>query len=393
MILEDYLLYNSNSESPEDYHIWVFLSMVASVIGKKAWVKFQYFNVYPNMFVTLVSLPGMGKKSTAMRIGRSMVEEADVGVKFAYDSVTKQALIQDLEQSFEIMQTPNNKEYGSSALTAIASELVTLLADGTPMVDFLTDIYDSDKQWRYKTKNKGENVIVNPCFNLISGATTDRFCSDVIKDAVAGGFISRCVIVFSNQTRLEDMFAEESEEQLEARGRVIDQFREIAKLFGHVTFSKEAKELFNEWREENFKALQRQTATNAEFQSRKHIHIIKCAMLLAVSDLSLIIEEVHIKMAIELLRRVEHNMKFIYMSAGDNKNNGTQFRILNALNFVDSLEYGELLSYFIQDVDKEEFERILATLESSNLISIHQNKASVDIAITPQGKKIFEKYA
>jgi hypothetical protein len=189
------------------------------------------------------------------------------------------------------------------------------------------------------------------------------------------------------------MFAEESEEQLEARDRVIDQFREIAKLFGHVTFSKEAKELFNEWRAENFKALQRQTATNAEFQSRKHIHIIKCAMLLAISDLSLIIEEVHIKMAIELLRRVEHNMKFIYMSAGDNKNNGTQFRILNALNFVDSLEYGELLSYFIQDVDKEEFERILATLESSNLISIHQNKASVDIAITPQGKKIFEKYA
>ena len=62
MILKEYLNYTSQSESPESYHIWVFLSMVAAIIGKKTWIKFNYFNTYPNMYVILVSLPGVGKK-------------------------------------------------------------------------------------------------------------------------------------------------------------------------------------------------------------------------------------------------------------------------------------------------------------------------------------------
>ena len=145
MILQEYLNYTKNSESPESYHIWVFLSMVAAVVGKKTWLRCNYFTIYPNMYIILVSLPGVGKKSTAMRIGRQLVEESEAKVRLAYDAITREALIGEMEESLYVHEITETKKYMSSPLTAIASELVTLLSAGPTMVEFLTDIYDSDK--------------------------------------------------------------------------------------------------------------------------------------------------------------------------------------------------------------------------------------------------------
>jgi hypothetical protein len=396
MILEEYLNYTKDSESPESYHIWVFLSMVAAIIGKRAWIKFNYFNVFPNMYVILVSLPGVGKKSTAMRIGRQMVEEAETTARVTYDSITREALIGELENAFTVFETPQEKKYGSSPLTAIASELVILLSGGGPMVEFLTDVYDSDKQWRYKTKNMGENIIQNPCLNIISGVTTDNFCSRIIKDAVASGFISRSVIIYDNEVKIESPFQMPTQAQLDSRQKVVERFAEIGNLYGEVTFTPAAKNLFETWYKTEFSEIHRR-ATNMEFQSRKHIHVVKCAMLLAVSDLRLVIEESDLLAAIELLKRVEANMKFVYMSAGANQHAELYLRILAAIKSVEFIEYHELLQFFMKDVDEEDFMKIITTMESAKYIqqisSINdKGKPIRKIQITQVGRKLFDRY-
>jgi len=396
MILNEYLNYTKESESPESYHIWVFLSMVAAIIGKRAWIKFNYFNVFPNMYVILVSLPGVGKKSTAMRIGRQMVEEAETTAKITFDSITREALIGELENSFSIFETPEEKKYGSSPLTAIASELVILLSGGGPMVEFLTDVYDSDKQWRYKTKNMGENIIQNPCLNIISGVTTDNFCNRIIKDAVASGFISRSVIIYDNDVKIESPFHMPSQGQLDSRQKVVERFAEIGNLYGEVTFTPSAKKMFEEWYTKEFNELHRR-ATNMEFQSRKHIHVVKCAMLLAISELELVITETHLGAAIELLKRVEANMKFVYMSAGANLHADLYLRILSAIKSVEYVEYHELLQFFMKDVDEEDFLKIVQTMQSAKYIeqvssTDDKGKNIRKIQITQTGRKIFERY-
>jgi len=398
MILNEYLNYTKESESPESYHIWVFLSMVAAIIGKRSWVKFNYFNTYPNMYVILVSLPGVGKKSTSMRIGRQLVEEAETNAKITFDAITREALIGELENSYCIHEISETKKYGSSPLTAIASELVILLSGGGPMVEFLTDVYDSDKQWRYKTKNMGENIIHNPCLNIISGVTTDNFCSRIIKDAVSGGFISRSIIVYDNEVKVSSPFTMPGHGQLESRERVIERFRQIAGLFGEMTFTPSAKKLFEEWYIKEFNELHRRS-TNMEFQSRKHIHVVKCAMLLAVSEMKLVIDDLELTASIELLRRVESNMKFVYMSAGANKYSDLYLRILSAIKAASekgvSIEYHELLQFFMKDVDEDEFIKIITTMQSAKYIQMATTTTvpiKRTIAITPTGMKIFERY-
>ena len=395
MILQEYLNYTKESESPESYHIWVFLSMVSALIGKRAWIKFNYFNTYPNMYVILVSLPGVGKKSTAMRIGRQLVEEAETPAKITYDAITREALIGELENAFCLYEISETKKYGSSPLTAIASELVILLSGGGPMVEFLTDIYDSDKQWKYKTKNMGENVIHNPCLNIISGVTTDNFCNRIIKDAVASGFISRSIIVYDNDVKVASPFNLPNSGQMDSRQKVVERFRKISGMYGEVTFTPEAKKMFEEWYTAEFNELHRR-ATNMEFQSRKHIHVVKCAMLLAISELKLVIDVFELKAAIELLRRVEANMKFVYMSAGANKYSDLYLRILSAIKSVNYIEYHELLQFFMKDVDEEDFVKILNTMQSAKYIevktSLKGEKPIRTISITGTGRKIFEKY-
>ncbi len=394
MILQEYLNYTSNSEAPESYHIWVFLSMVAGVLGKKTWIKCNYFTVFPNMYVILISLPGVGKKSTAMRIGRQVVEEADVRMKLTYDAITPQALIGELEDSFYLFEQENGKPYGSSPVTAIASELITLLSGGATMVEFLTDIYDSDKMWKYKTKGCGENIIINPCLNIISGVTTVSFCNRIIKDAVAGGFISRSIIIYDNDMRVESPFSLPTAAQMTSRDRVIDRFKDIANLCGETTFDYEAKTYFESWYVEEMTSMAHKTAY-LEFHSRKAVHVLKCAMLIAASEVTNIITLEYLKMAIELLRRVEHNMKFVYMSAGANKHGDIFIRILSALQYVDEIDYKDLLALFMRDISQEEFDEQLATLDAVNYITdtLHPGKGSYRIiAITDKGKAMFEKY-
>jgi hypothetical protein len=395
MILQEYLNYTKESESPESYHIWVFLSMVSAIVGKKAWIRFNYFNTYPNMYVILVSLPGVGKKSTAMRIGRQLVEEAETPTKITYDAITREALIGELENSFNLYEISESKKYGSSPLTAIASELVILLSGGGPMVEFLTDIYDSDKQWKYKTKNMGENIIHNPCLNIISGVTTDNFCNRIIKDAVASGFISRSIIVYDNDVKVASPFNLPNGDQLDSREKVIERFREISNLFGEVTFTKEAKERFESWYEAEFNELHRR-ATNMEFQSRKHIHVVKCAMLLALSELKLVIGIEELNAAIELLRRIESNMRFVYMSAGSNKYSELYLRILSAIKSVGQVDYPSLLQFFMRDVGEEDFLKILGTMQSAKYVEIvthvKDSKAHRVVKITATGSKIFDRF-
>lgn len=232
---------------PTSYHDWVLLSSISAVIGKKLWIQCNYFRAFPNLYVVLVSPPGVGMKSSAMRMGRSTIKLSESPVQFCHDNATPQALQIEMVDSYSTFEITAGKFYGSSSLTVIASELVTLLSAGPPMVEFLTDIFDSDEKFEYKTKNKGCLEIVNPCLNIIAGATTETFCSRIIKDAVAGGFMSRSIIVYDNAVNQSSPLNMPADDQMESQRKVAEQLAGISKLYGEVKLTKEAKEHYEAW--------------------------------------------------------------------------------------------------------------------------------------------------
>jgi hypothetical protein len=397
MILKDYLHFTSSSKSPESYHIWTLLSMIASVLGKKTWIKCNYFNVYPNLYIILASMPGVGGKSTTMRIGRSVVKDANLDIYYSNDAQSPQALMLELKNSFRVHQIANSKQfYGYSAVTVLASELVSLLISGPVMVDFLTDVYDSDTKYEYRTKNSGSIMIENPCLNIITGVTTENLNSRIIRDAAAGGFMSRSIIVYDNDTRHSSAFDLPEASQLAARQKVVNQFVGINDLYGEMSFTAEAKRIYQAFEIEEARAMSSQLAY-VEFRSRKPIHVLKVAMLIAASELRMVINEQDVAIAIEILNRVEYNMKYIHLGTGGHKHAEINNRVIMTLGRVDSLDYVELVEQFISTSDEETIRKAVETMVQVNWIALTkeqtpEGKTKAILRLTEKGRDKFNRY-
>jgi len=390
-MLSDYLEFTHRSESPDAYHKWTCLSMISGIIGKKCWLNFNYFSIYPNMYLVLVSLPGVGKKSTSMRIGKKMVTDSGSEICITQDALTPQALMIEMEDAFRTIETPNKKLYSSSSLTLFSSELVTLLGAGAGMVEFLTDIYDSDKSFEYKTKNAGKLTIDNPCLNVIGCATTETFSNKILQDAVAGGFISRAVVVYANDAKVISPFEMPSKSALTARARVVSRYAQIGELYGEILFSTAAKDHFETWYTKTFSEMAK-NKTGMEFDSRLHVHVARTAMLLALSDISTIIELKHLEYAIEMLNEVAHYMKLVRMSAGASKYSESQLKILSAINTFGSVAEEDILTLFMGDTTIEEFGEQMELMMRVGYIKLEVDNHKRYFVITPKGIELFESY-
>ena len=51
--LENYLKYTSAQESPDAFHLWTGLSVLAGALQRRVYFKQGYFRVFPNLYIVL----------------------------------------------------------------------------------------------------------------------------------------------------------------------------------------------------------------------------------------------------------------------------------------------------------------------------------------------------
>jgi len=79
--LNEYLRMVEDTESPRIFHIWAAVFAVSAALGRRCWLPFGVFDVYPNHYILLVGTPGT-RKSTAASLTRKLLK-ASTGVRFA----------------------------------------------------------------------------------------------------------------------------------------------------------------------------------------------------------------------------------------------------------------------------------------------------------------------
>ena len=99
--IDDYLNYTSSQESPELFHRWCAVSVIASVLNRRVWLDRRdsrgivYFTCYPGQLsVCLVAGAGRCKKSTAVGIAKSFDKAA--GVQLFDGKITPERLLNKL---------------------------------------------------------------------------------------------------------------------------------------------------------------------------------------------------------------------------------------------------------------------------------------------------------
>lgn len=357
-----YLAYTHESAAPEVYHKWCALSAIAGAIRRRVYFAMEYFLHYPNMYVVLVSPPGICHKSTAMRIGNKILTEVP-GVYFSSDSTTRERLIQDMTQACGAE--------GHSSMTAHSTEFATMFASsGVDMMNFLTDIYDSPPSWAHASKMGGQLKIKAPYLNML-GATTPRWISSGMPlDTIGTGLTSRIVFVYQDKPRVRPWRPKLSAAQRGIRDLLVTDLQQIANLSGEYRMADDADKAFDQW---HMSTTERPNSSGDPrldgYFARKEAHTIKLAMLVAASFRDdLVITLGDLQEAWALLNEAESFMPYVFANVGKNPLAVDYTEVMRAIITQPGIRFATLMMMFKHSMRKTELQEVIDTLVAGNVV-------------------------
>ncbi len=344
-----YAKYTQESESPDDFHLWTGLSIIASAVRRNVWLNQGTYILYPNLYVVLVGPPGRVRKSTTIRLGRRLLLNLE-NINFGPDSVTREELIRQLGK---ISTTAKQ-----AALTIHSTEMSSLIEpSGIKMIQFLTDIFDGDFKWKYATKGQGKDTIHNPCLNILAATTPTWIADGLPADVIGHGFTSRVIFIYGDDRRYLRPFPKEPDAEL---------IKDLASDLDHIS-RLEGPFLWGPGAKDTYSAIYSQIDKSKPddyriegFHNRKDIHVLKVAMLFSLSENDgLVLESPFIEAAFDALNEIEESMGKTFSAVGKYALASDYERMMSTI-----LEAGEMTSEAIH----EKFYAIGDVKEIANLL-------------------------
>lgn len=309
--LNEYLRMVEDTESPRIFHIWSAVFAVSAAMGRRCWLPFGTFDIYPNQYILLVGTPGT-RKSTAASLSRKLLKQS-TGVQFAPSDTGGQrqglinALFGEETQSKEflngaelggrentiasltaleqISNEPEDAELLAIAeadrhhLAVIASEFSRFIGQhNLSMLDFLGEVGYDGEDYEYRTRQT-KVTLKNPLMNIL-GCTTPTMLNNSMPPAAGGqGFLSRMILVYG--TRKYKQVARPSAPELElvekVKGRLNDAYHKLAGAFSETQEARAFSEgLYNH-------TLDIADSRFSYYGERRYTHLIKLALCLAAS--------------------------------------------------------------------------------------------------------------
>lgn len=337
---EKWLLYTKDLPSPQCYIDFGFYWLISTCLQRRVWYYSGDGALFPNLYVTFVGPPAIGKGVVLGRIntllrfhkyekGRPI--ETNAGPEFpslfpvGADSITFEELMSDMASSIRRHVTPDNKVYTHTSYAFILEELSSLFKRKTEdVVKFLVNAYDC-KGYEYKTKHQGKDIIRSLCLSFIAG-TQFGFLKDAHKAGIFGeGFSSRSIFLFATTGRKSKFhISEESEDQTLAKKELLAWLKQLASLYGQIRYSDDTYHWLEDWYIR--KHLPRQHTANekmAEYLGRKKVNLLKLAAAIHFAEnLSMIIQLDTFQRALTMLDSVEPAMDAGLNFSGRNELHG-----------------------------------------------------------------------
>ena len=327
--LADYMAFNQGNEAPKNYHHWCALSALSTIISRRVWVEFDYFRIYPNLYIVLVG-PAGNRKTTAMVCAKSLVRELG-DIPFSAECQTKESICKEWqEQRKEFPQGDGQAPLIYTPYSIFVTELSQFIGvDPARMIDFLTTVYDQD-YYDLKTKNKGNQFIAGPYITLLACTTQEWITSYLRLDIISGGFSRRCVFVNENWDDSNRIaFPEVTQEMRDAWKRVIDYGHRLKCVSGPFRWEPDAKAYYKTWYET--RSITKEP-TISGFDRTRYNQVIKVAMLLALcKGFDLVITKEVLETAMATVDLVMVNLPQVFTGMGRNDLNAVRATAKNIL--------------------------------------------------------------
>lgn len=358
--IEGYLAYTGESAAPDCFHKWVAIGTIAGVLKRNIWLPMGYFNLFPNNYIVLIGPPA-SMKSTSILIGRDLAHQVP-GMRFAVDSTSRERLLEDMGRG--------NRE--ESSMMAYCLEFGSFFTTSEMnMVLFLIEMYDAGNAYEHRSRSGGILRANKPCFTIVGGTTPEWLHGGIPMKTTGIGMMSRVVLVFADRPRHDNAWPEISEAQRRLEPLLVEDLNHIAeKLNGPISYTDEAKELYNEWHKGRREG-QNPDPRLQGFYGRKPAHVHKTAMALSAARRdSLVVEAQDVSDALVLLADVESTLPQAFAASGKNPLAVDLVEVFDAIRRAGpkGMTRPQLMKAFQHNVRFTELVEVLLTLETTGAI-------------------------
>lgn len=287
-LIYDYMKYTDRQESPGSFHFWSIVSVLASVIERRAWISRGMYKLFPNMFIIVVAPSGRCRKSRAISLAVELAETFD-WFHLLPDKASPEALIESMSFNHSnITKGPNgsvNIDMDSTGLL-VASELADFVNKSSylvGMVPLLTKLFDCPEYYKFPARTKKDIELTNVCLNFL-GATTPRwFATELPSSAFEGGFTSRFIFVVKEyKDRVIAWPEEPPDEEKNNLKKGIIKIR--ANFRGALHLAADTKEVFTDWYDNVVSNSVEDDPALSGLYERKPEVILKLAIVLQASE-------------------------------------------------------------------------------------------------------------
>lgn len=406
--LAQYLKLVEETESPRLYHVWCALSGISACLGRRCYMPFGHFRIYPNMFVLLVGNPGT-RKSSALKIMTKLVKDA-TNVRFAPQDTAgqRQGLFTAMQGAELDKEISENLDYEMSdtTLSAIGKKNGITLDDlggmsldefaevrykpiddadrhamyvsseefsrfigqnNLQMLDFLVTMWDGD-DFSYRIKNE-EIILENPLLNLIGCTTPTSIASSMPVQAVGQGFMSRVILVHG-----QGKFKSLAWPKIPPKASVVLIKRTLERatnMHGAFDVTQEARDYAEKLYVEKLEIVD---SRFIYYQERRQTHLLKLTMAIAASSGLQTITVPHLELAHRLLRVTEKGMPDALGQFGMAKLGLVKQNILEFLrNHATPVPLKTIIAQHHKDASVSEINHLIEDLMQADEVVFTQN--------------------
>jgi hypothetical protein len=367
--IDTYLSYTNDDEPSFRFRKWVAIGTVAAALRRKCYCIWKRHMVtYPNMYIVLVGPSGIGK-GAAMGPALSLLKELDVPL--SSQSITREALIEDLRASAAESFLVDNSVVTQSSITIFSKELAVFLGfKNLELIMALTDWFDCDDVWHYKTISRDVRTINGVWVNLIGGTTPALIQSTMPQDAVGGGLTSRMIFVYSDCRGRVDPISFDSHEDTSLRLSLLQDLEHISTLNGRFRYQEDFIDVWVPWYTKAAHRLGGVEEKFAGYTERRPLHLMKLCMIhsAARSD-SMIITAGDFHRSLESLEEVEQDMSKVYAGYG-RAYNAQLIPMIQKIVLSGRVTRSDLLRNFMTDMSRKDLEETLMTFQECGLCKI-----------------------
>jgi hypothetical protein len=376
-----YLKYTQNQASPQRFHLWTALSVIAGVLRRNVYInRGGYYTLYPNLYTVLVAPTGRCMKSTAAAIGVRLLRKID-DVKIMHEKITPEGLISYMAGSLD-GQKPSLKKVFSGKNVVVREECncfifapeLSVFLGGVSytagLIELLTSLYEGKDRWEYRTKTHGESILNNVNVNLFGCSNPEWLAKGFSEDAFGGGFMGRTIYVFQDEGK-KIAWPRKPKGMDELELKLMNDLIQMSELCGEYIVAQSGIDFYEDWYN-TYKG--DFTGRMAGYYERKPDHILKLGMILAAArSNSLVVTEDDLRAALFLLDDVEKDMPSAFAYIGATNEARISQHILEKINHAPMkfMSYRKLIDSVRHLIrHRREFDDIMDTLVTSGTIKI-----------------------